>query len=340
MKALWRYNNGAQHFRNVEEPVIRTPDDVKIRIKYNTIGIQDLRMNRDWDFYAKSGIAGYEMSGIIVDLGENAEAHGFHVGQHVTGTVADFCGECFYCRKGMEQNCLRPSVHNGTYCEYIVWNYGQLLPLEDDMPFSRGCLTEPVAVVHMAFLKLNVMADSSVCIFGADFNGLIFIQLAKRAGVKNIVVVEPKQQNQLLARKFGATAVVSPLDLAYETTLLELSDFMGFEKTIVSSSNPDYIDVAVSVTSRGGSILFTVYFNMDTSLSINSVQFFTMNISLTSSFLYSREVLRQTGNLMKTLELEDLITEEYFYTDAEAAFESETRNRYPRIGIRFFSDSE
>lgn len=336
MKALWRFNNGAQYFKNIDEPQLQSADDVKIKIMYNTIGIQDLRMDRDWDFYSKSGVAGYEMSGIIVELGENAKAKGFYIGQHVTGTVADFCGQCFYCKKGMEQNCLRPSVHNGTYCEYIVWKYSQLLPLNENLSFSIGCLTEPVAVVYMAFKKLDVKSDSSICIFGADFNGLVLIQLAKLAGVKNITVVEPKQNNQLLAKKFGATSVLSPLDEAYETKLLELSDFMGFEKTVVCSSNPDFIDVAVSVTSRGGIILFTVYFNFDKYLSINSVQFFAMNISLTSSFLYSKEVLNSTLDVMEKLELEDLISEEYFYSDAASAFESETRNRFPRIGIRFF----
>ncbi len=47
MKALWRYNTGTQIFRELEEPFIEHDDDVKIKVAYNTIGIQDMRMSRE-----------------------------------------------------------------------------------------------------------------------------------------------------------------------------------------------------------------------------------------------------------------------------------------------------
>ena len=58
MNALWRYRNGMLSFQELEQPQILNPTDVKIKVMYTTIGIQDLRMYREWDFYAKPGIAG------------------------------------------------------------------------------------------------------------------------------------------------------------------------------------------------------------------------------------------------------------------------------------------
>ncbi|KRM89010.1 hypothetical protein FD21_GL000473 [Liquorilactobacillus vini DSM 20605] len=53
-------------FAEQPEPALQSADDVKIKVIYSTIGIQDLRLKRQWDFYSKEGIAGYEMAGIIV----------------------------------------------------------------------------------------------------------------------------------------------------------------------------------------------------------------------------------------------------------------------------------
>ena len=76
MKALWKSGNGLLQIREIEEPVLQFPDDVKIKISYAMIGNEDLRMYREGDYYSKSGVAGYEMSGVIAELGSHAAAQG------------------------------------------------------------------------------------------------------------------------------------------------------------------------------------------------------------------------------------------------------------------------
>ena len=77
-------------------------------------------MYREWDFMQNLGVAGYEMSGVIVDLGEDAEKEGLYKGQRVTGTVAKFCNSCIYCLGVRKTNCLQIDVKNGTICEYFM----------------------------------------------------------------------------------------------------------------------------------------------------------------------------------------------------------------------------
>ncbi|WP_056970506.1 hypothetical protein [Liquorilactobacillus vini] len=66
MKTIWNHRSGLIEFAEQPEPALQSADDVKIKVIYSTIGIQDLRLKRQWDFYSKEGIAGYEMAGIIV----------------------------------------------------------------------------------------------------------------------------------------------------------------------------------------------------------------------------------------------------------------------------------
>lgn len=333
MQALWRYENGILAFREVIEPKIQNPNDVKIKVMYNTIGIQDLRMFREWDFYAKPGIAGYEMSGIIVALGEEAKKAGFYVGQHVTGTIAKFCGSCDYCLKHEENNCLQLYAKSGTLCDYVVWDAGQLVPLRPDTPFSIGCLVEPVAVVYMAAQKLQLSFGDNICIFGGDFNGLIMVQFAKMAGANQITIVEPKERNRELALSFGATNVIDPAEETYKTELMKISDFIGYQAVVITSSNPEWLQAATYIVARGGTVMVTVYFDQNKDISINSVKFFTMNINITSSFLYSKKILHKARNIIGHLRLKELISEEYRVNDALLAFDAEQQHRYPRIGL-------
>lgn len=334
MRALWKYENGILAFKDIDEPRIRSEQDIKIRVMYCTIGIQDLRVYRKWDFYAKSGVAGYEMSGIIVDLGSEAKKAGFYIGQHVSGTVARFCGTCVYCVNGEENNCLEITPNPGTICDVVVWNMNQVVAIPDDMPFSIGCLLEPVAVVYQAFSKANIQRGDDICIFGGDFNGLVLLQLAKQAGAKSITVVEPKEGNQKLARQLGADFVVDPREDTYKTELMKISDFIGFQSVFLTSSHPEWISVSTDFVARGGTMMLMVYYDLDIDFSMNSIKFFLMNIKITSSFLYTKKKLVETLPILGSLHLAPLIHSEYSMKDSLTAFDVEQKSHYPRIGLR------
>lgn len=334
MRALWRHENGMMNLIKVSEPLIEHDDDVKIKVMYTTIGIQDLRMKRSWDFYAKDGIAGYEMAGVITDLGDAARAKGFCVGQKVTGTVVKFCGHCPYCQRGQENDCLQLAVHSGTLCDAIVWQAGQIIALPPEAAFTSGCLLEPVAVVNMAAQKLQVNPGDNVCIFGGDFNGLVLVQLVRLLGARSVTIVEAKKYNRDLAEQLGADYVIDPFNENLETELLRISDFIGFQRVVMTSSRPNLVPTAFNVTARGGTVLTTVYFDQNQKISINSVKFFAMNLTITSSFLYTEKLFRETRNLLPKLNLKGLISQEYAFEDYSAAFAAEQHFSYPRIGIR------
>ncbi len=333
MKALWRFHTGTQSFCDTDEPEIRQPDDVKIRVTYNTIGIQDMRMAREWDFYAKAGIAGYEMAGIIEELGEEAKSHGLYAGQRVSGTIVEFCGKCFYCNRHQENLCLSPKIHSGTLCEFVIWKWHQVIPLPDSMSYRIGTLTEPVAVVAMAADKMRIQKGDNICIFGGDFNGLVLLQMAKRLGAGSVTVIEGKKYNRELAVKMGADVVIEPADDIYVTQLLKNTDFIGYQSVAVTSSHPEWIQAAVNVTAPGGNLIFTLYFDYGKDIAVNSIKLFRSSINISSSILYTREVLHSSIEWMGNLSLECLITKEYSFSSALEAFEEESSNLYPRIGI-------
>lgn len=335
MKALWQHDNGILEFKELNEPQVRCADDIKIKVQYATIGIQDLMKSHKWNFYSRQGIAGYEMCGEIVDLGSKAKEEGFYVGQKISGSPALFCGECSYCKSGNENHCLSIKPNTGTICQYIVWKSRQCVPLPDDMDFKTGCLLEPVATVSMALERMDINSESTLCIFGGDFNALVMIQLAKLKGIKTIAVVEPKKVNRDMAQKLGADVVVDPASDTFETELMKATDFVGFQNvTVTSTADPTYVNSAMNIAAKGATVLFTVYFDQIKDIAVNSVKFFSQGMNVTSSFLYSRKILFETRDVLSQLDSSCLIPTECGVKDVAKAFEDEQKFRYPRIGIR------
>lgn len=335
MKALWQYDNGILEFREVNEPQVYFADDIKIKVHYSTIGIQDLKNFHKWNLYSRAGIAGYEMSGEIVDLGEKAKQEGFYIGQKVSGTPALFCGKCVNCKNGNENNCLSIKPQNGTVCQYVVWKSKQCVPVEDSVDYKSLCLLEPVATVSMALNKLRIWDDSNLCIFGGDFNALVMIQLARFSGMRNITVVEPKKTNRDLAKKLGAAHVLDPASENFETELMKITDFIGFENVAVTSTaDTSYVQSAINCAAKGATILMTVYFDQIKEFSVNSVKLFSQDITITSSFLYTRKILQETKHILNRLNLDCLIPVEYKASEAPKAWEEEQKFRYPRIGLK------
>ena len=334
MKALWKSGNGLLQIREIEEPVLQFPDDVKIKISYAMIGNEDLRMYREGDYYSKSGVAGYEMSGVITELGPFAAAEGYHVGQRVTGTLVCFCGKCYPCKHKKEMWCSDFKIKAGTLCEYIVWSSKQIVPLNEDICCKLGALLEPVAVVAECCRRMQIRAGDSICIFGADFQGLVMLQIAGLFGAHKITVVDSVKSRRDLALTLGADYVINPEEDAFENQLLSITDFNGFDAVAISLGDISTFRFATDLVARGGTLLLTTYYGMGQKLAIDSAKFCYTGIYVTSSILYGFDTLELTGRLLPTLNLKPLVGMEFPFDRSVLAYEALKAGLHPRIAIK------
>jgi threonine dehydrogenase-like Zn-dependent dehydrogenase len=334
MRALLKLDNGRLSIEEIPEPIVLEPDDVKIKVNYSTIGIEDMRMYREGDFFSKAGIAGYEMSGVIVALGEEAKRQGFYKGQRVSGTPAIFCGSCDFCKRGKENCCVAYKVSTGTICEYIVWKSRQLVPLNDRISDRLGCLLEPVATVLEAAERMHISIGDSVCIFGGDFLGLILVQLARMHGAKEITVVDPMQRRRELAQSLGADYVVDSTDDLHATRLMKISDFNGFDSIAITSGEADLFATAVGQLAKGGILTSMTYYELGRSISVDSLYFYSGNVTISSAFLYNKAKLELSAKLLPVLRANELVQAEFPFEKSIEAFSALKSGLYPRVAIK------
>jgi threonine dehydrogenase-like Zn-dependent dehydrogenase len=174
-------------------------------------------------------VPGHEVVGETRDDAPGIPAGTRVVIDPILGCRARGLEPCVECAKGQHNRCDRitaghmsPGLQTG-YCRdtgggwsgEFVAHVSQLHAVPDDLPDNRAVLIEPLAcAVHIA-RRAALVDGGSALIVGAGAVGL-FTALALReltpAGHVTIVAKHPRQAE--LGRRFGASDVVSPGDVA------------------------------------------------------------------------------------------------------------------------------
>lgn len=170
-------------------------------------------------------VPGHEVVGEVVDDVEGLPAGTRVVLDPVLGCAARGLDPCDSCADGRHDRCdhvtvghVSPGLQTG-YCadtgggwsRMFVAHRSQLHPVPDDLPDERAVLVEPLACAVHAADRAEVTDTADVLVVGAGSVGL-FTLLALRAFTPagRITVVAKHRRQAELARRFGATEVVSP----------------------------------------------------------------------------------------------------------------------------------
>src|SRR5215211_5536224 len=116
------YTKPGLELAQAEEPELRSPREVKIRVSHASLCGSDLHMVRgDFDrFLPDRYLMGHEAAGVVVELGSDVAGQPLSVGDAVTFYFNRYCGSCYYCRDGREQFCSEIKVVSGFMSDYVV----------------------------------------------------------------------------------------------------------------------------------------------------------------------------------------------------------------------------
>jgi threonine dehydrogenase-like Zn-dependent dehydrogenase len=267
----------------------RTPDEGWVRVRPRLSGVcgSDLAtLSGHTSLYftplvSMPFVPGHEVVGDTVDDAPGIPAGTRVVLDPVLGCAARGLQPCDSCSSGDRNRCdrvtvghLSPGLQTG-YCRdtgggwsgELVAHVSQLHPVPDTLPDDRAVLVEPLAcAVHIA-RRSGLTAGGSALVVGAGAVGL-FVALALRelnpAG--HVTVVAKHRRQAELARRFGASDVVSPADVAgvirRSTRALRLEPergpaylLGGVDVAIDAVGSRSSIDTALRTVRSGGRVV-------------------------------------------------------------------------------------
>jgi S-(hydroxymethyl)glutathione dehydrogenase/alcohol dehydrogenase len=257
------------------------------------------------------------------------------------------CGRCRWCSTGRQNLCNEGSklfdlqmmtreegshshtigdtdaarfAQLGTFSEKLLVTETSLVRVEPDLPLdvvalvSCGVATGWGSAVHRA----KVQPGDSVMVIGCGGVGINAVQGARMAGAKHVIAVDPVELKREKAMEMGASHAYSSLEEAAmvvpELTWGDMCDAVILVPGVVKG---DMIEPAVSMVSKGGTLVVTAIGNMmESDVSLNLFMLSMMNKTVAGTVFGSGNPRADIPALLSmyregTLKLDELITNRY-----------------------------
>ncbi len=326
--------HGPGDLRVEEVPVRKLKDnEVKIQVKYCGICGTDIHI-----FHGDGGccdvtpplVPGHEFSGVVAEVGSKVKT--VKVGDRVTGDPNDMCGECYFCKNGMQHFCKNNigigTTVDGGFAEYVIMREKQVYKVSDDLSFIEAAMTEPISCCLHGIDLCNIKAGDTVLVIGGGPIGMIMMQLAKNAGASKVIMSEPVEEKREQALKLGATKTIDPLHEDVEAVLAEYCENVNV--VIECVGNVHAQADAVRFAGKGATIMYFGLAAPEESFPIKPDDIFKKELHITSSYINPYSFERAIQILESgTVELESLITNVVPLDDIADVF---TKPEYRRTG--------
>ncbi|MGO1292006.1 alcohol dehydrogenase AdhP [Brevibacterium linens] len=212
----------------------------------------------DWPVKPKVPlIPGHEGVGIVEKVGEGVTD--VEVGQMVGNAwLWRACGTCEHCRQGWETLCEQQVNGgygvDGSFGEYMLVDtkFAAIIPDGAD-PYEIAPVLCAGVTVYKGLKRTEVKPGQWVVISGIGGLGHIAVQYAVAMGMR-VVAVDVADDKLALAKKHGAEITVNAF--AEDPAEIIQEKVGGSHGVLVTAVHPKAFGQAISMTRRGGTIVF------------------------------------------------------------------------------------
>jgi len=264
MRATVFHAAGDVRVETVPDPKIVEPTDAIVRVTHACICGSDLWFYRgDAKAWQPGWRTGHEFMGVVEDVG--AAVRTVKKGDRVIAPFAFSDGSCEFCRKGIQTSCTSGGYwggeNDGGQAEAVRAQQadGTLVKIPDgasnDEALLRALLplTDVLGTGHHAAVSAKVTRGTTAAVIGDGAVGLCAVLAAKRLGAERIIAFGRHPQRLELARRFGATDVVTERGDEGVARALEMTSG-GPEAVLECVGNEGSMAMASAMARPGGTI--------------------------------------------------------------------------------------
>jgi L-iditol 2-dehydrogenase len=317
------YNNKDVRIQEMPKPEI-ADDEIIVKVMASGICGSDVT---EWYRVPKAPrILGHEATGVIEKTGDQVTR--YQVGDRVFVSHHVPCNKCRYCLRGNHTACETLHTTNyypGGFAQYIrvprINVESGIYKLPIDMSFEEGTFIEPLACVVRGQRLAGIQKDDVLLVIGSGVSGILNVQLAKRKGVKRVVVADINRYRLELADKFGADFTVDAKgDLPQK--LKEVNCGRLADKVVVCTGATQAALTALDCVDKGGTILFFAVPEPSVKVPVPINQFWRNEITLKTSYGAAPNDLTESLAVLAggKLNVEDMITHKLSLRQAAEGF--------------------
>jgi S-(hydroxymethyl)glutathione dehydrogenase/alcohol dehydrogenase len=350
----------------IEEIEIDAPRgrEVLVEVKASGLCHSDLHFAEQDFGVPLPAVLGHELAGIVLAIGP--EVREFAAGDHVVGSLIQFCGHCRACIGGRTYQCTHPEetlrddpdhAHRltrdgdgvtqvfgtGAFAERALVHENQLALVPKELPFAQasllgcGTITGAGAAINTAAVR----PGDTVAVIGIGGVGLNVISGAKLAGASRIVAIDMQPKKEELARRFGATDFIDASagdSVEAVRMLIEGGVDHAFEVVGIKATSEQAIKMACK---GGGAYLIGVHSPAKT-IDVNvTIDLLTNQVDLRGVYMGSSNIKHDIPMyaqlyLQGKLNLDDLISREINISEINDAYKQLKEGAIARSVITSF----
>ncbi|MEG1633420.1 MAG: alcohol dehydrogenase catalytic domain-containing protein [Oscillospiraceae bacterium] len=259
--------HGANDFRLEDTAKTKCPEG-GVLLKVSIVGLcgSDLRKLRSGAHHHPV-ILGHEIVGIVAE----SQCEKYKVGERVMPCIAAVCGECFFCKNGMECMCSDIKVqalgydprpdYQGGFAEYMpisrdLAERGKLYRLPDDMTDEEAVMIEPYTNIFHSHDVLPLSECKNAIIIGAGPVGAMNVEVLQQLGIRCVVDDINAERIEMLRQVVEPDASVCPLNEDLYEFTKKYTNGMGFDLAILACSSPAAYTQSLELLRPNGHALF------------------------------------------------------------------------------------
>lgn len=264
MKATVMYRAGEVRIENVPDAGLVEPTDALITVTQACICGSDLWPYRELEPDAGPRRMGHEAIGVVREVGKSVQT--VKPGDVVVMPFAYSDGTCALCHEALPPSCVHGGFFgvggeaDGAQAEAlrVPLADGTLHPLpvgENDalMP-SLLTLSDVMGTGHHAARCARVRKNVIAAVIGDGAVGLCAVIAAKRLGAERILLLGRHPDRIQLAKKFGATDIVSERGDPAIARVRELTKGLGAHSVLECVGSEQAVQTAMGLVRAGGAI--------------------------------------------------------------------------------------
>ena len=262
MRAMMLTGIRQMEMKDIPEPLLVNPEDVKIRM--SVVGV----CGSDIHYYTQGQIGsqvveypftvGHEGAGIVVETGSSVTR--VKPGDVIAIEPAMPCWKCDQCLAGRHHTCRKlrflgcPGQAEGCLMEYIVMPEESCFPLTGILSPDHGSISEPLAIGVYAVKKSGSIKDLKVGILGFGPIGMSVMLAAKAHGADSCFVTDKIDPRLSIASKEGASVTINPLN---EDVVEKIGEHCpaGLDVVFECCGQQEAFDQAIGILKPGGKLI-------------------------------------------------------------------------------------
>lgn len=237
-------------------PQIEQPDQVLVKIEACGICGTDLNILAVPPAHKATPniIIGHEGVGVVEAVGDGITA--LRPGDRVVIAPRLTCGQCQYCRRGLDNQCTNYSTIgttiDGAFAPYLRAPQSALYKISANVPRDDAAFFEPLSCVVGSVARTPIQAGDNVAIIGAGPMGLLFAQTYRLLGAGRVIVADISPYRLGFAEEIGMDVALNSAQVDLPQAVQEITE-LGADVVVDAVGNQ--MGTAIKLARRGGQVI-------------------------------------------------------------------------------------